>query len=66
MNFFLRISYRLKIEKWPVRGQDKTKFENKKNHIQRQFREKVGLIVNKTRPGVSGTSNDGNISRDFF
>lgn len=64
--FFLHLSYRINIKKWQVRGElEKVEFENRKKDVQRQFREKLGLIVDKPKPG-SGTSNDGNSARKFF
>lgn len=34
--------------------------------IQKKFREKMGLIVDKPRDGGRGSSNDGNVTRKFF
>ncbi|GBP71305.1 hypothetical protein EVAR_57689_1 [Eumeta japonica] len=45
---------------------DKTLLAQKKQHVQQQFKQRLGLIVDKPRSGRSGTSNDGNTARRFF
>ena len=62
----LHISYRLPLKCWQVRGDSQKQiFNNNKMRIQRQFREKMGLHVDKPKPGF-GSSNDGNTARTFF
>lgn len=34
--------------------------------MQRSFKNEMGLIIDKPRPGGSGTSNDGNTAKRFF
>lgn len=36
-----------------------------KSRIQKEFREKTGLIIDQPKPGF-GNSNDGNTARRFF
>lgn len=62
----LHISYRLQLKTWQVRGEEnKIIFENTKKRIQTDFRSKMGLIVDKPKPGY-GSTNDGNTARVFF
>lgn len=63
---FLHISYRLPLKTWQVRGSvNKEVYENRKNYIQTEFKAKLGLIVDKPKPGY-GSTNDGNTARRFF
>lgn len=65
--YFLHLSYRIDLRKWQVRSDDDKKLlADRKLNIQNQFRERLGLIVDKPRSGGSGTSNDGNTARKFF
>lgn len=61
----LHIGYRMPIKKWQARGTDNALVETNKKRIQNLFREKLGLIVDKPKPGF-GCSNDGNTARRFF
>lgn len=69
----LHLAYRLPIKKKQARKNkkndsgvsDKEKVEETKRIIQAQFRERLGLIVDKPKPGF-GNSNDGNTARRFF
>lgn len=62
----LDISYRLPFKKWQVRDNEHKKlFIYTKRRIQTQFKSRLGLIVDKPKPGY-GTSNDGNTARTFF
>lgn len=61
----LKISYRLEIKKWQVRGADKEKVEQRKSDIQQKFRSQMGLLVDVVKQGF-GTTNDGNTARRFF
>ncbi|GBP07525.1 SCAN domain-containing protein 3 [Eumeta japonica] len=57
---------RLDFKKWQARSSDdKTLLAQKKQHVQQQFKQRLGLIVDKPRSGGSGTSNDGNTARRF-
>lgn len=40
--------------------------KKRKEIIQGKFRTQLNLLVDKVRPGGSGTSNDGNTARKFF
>lgn len=61
----LHLAYKLPIQKWQARGSDKEKVAETKQYIQSQFKEKLGLIIDKPKPGF-GNSNDGNTARRFF
>lgn len=65
--YFIHLSYRLDFKKWQARSpEEKEALTIKKRSIQKEFRLKLGLIIDKPRSGGSGTSNDGNTSRKFF
>ena len=60
------MSYKLTTEKWQARREeDKKNVKIPKEEIQTQFRRKLGLIVDRLKPGY-GSSNDGNTARRFF
>lgn len=62
----LKICYRLEVKTWQVRGaENMQKLEEKKKIVQREFREKTGLLVDVVKVGY-GTTNDGNTARRFF
>lgn len=62
----LHISYRLPFKSWQVRDpQNKITFANRKKEIQNSFKTRMGLTVDKPKPGF-GSSNDGNTARRFF
>lgn len=62
----LHISYRIDIKHWSIRGNDKEKLKVRKAEIQQRFWEKLSLHVDKSIPGGSGNTNDGNTSRRAF
>lgn len=65
--YFLHVSYRLDIKAWKVLGLDKkNNFMTRKQKIQYEFQNKMGLKVDKVKSGGAGTSNDGNTARRFF
>ena len=66
MEYFFHLSYRLEIKKWRVTGNDRETMKIRKREIQKRFRLETGLIIDKPKPGGSGTSNDGNTARRFF
>lgn len=62
----LHISYRLEIKKWQLRdSSDKANVKQRSLSIQAHFKEEMGLIVDKPKPGF-GNTNDGNTARRFF
>lgn len=62
----LHISYRLPLRIWKVcKPDDKNIVSERKYKIQAQFKEEMGLLVDKVKTGY-GTSNDGNTARRFF
>ena len=62
----LHVSYKLTTEKWQARREeDKKNVKICKEEIQTQFRRKLGLIVDRPKPGC-GSSKDGNTARRFF
>lgn len=65
--YFIHLSYKLQTQRWQARSEeDKELVKVTKKRIQDEFRQKLGLIVDKPRSGGSGTSNDGNTARKFF
>lgn len=62
----LHVSYRLHFKKWQVRGEHKPIFDARKKNVQQQFKTQMGLLVDMSKTGGSGTSNDGNTARRFF
>lgn len=63
----LHISYRLDVKTWHIRGaENKEKCAKRKKQIQEILWEKLGLRVDKSKPGGSGTTNDGNTARKAF
>lgn len=66
MEFLLHVSYNLEIKKWSIRDlQEKLRKEERKKTIQREFRQKLGLLIDVVKQGV-GSTNDGNTARKFF
>lgn len=62
----LHMSYKLPVKKWQVREEkEKEIVTQNKMRIQKEFRSRCGLIVDKPKPGF-GNSNDGNTARRFF
>lgn len=63
---FIHISYRLIIKKWAITTDEhKEEIKNRKMEIQKKFKDEMGLIIDRPKPGF-GTSNDGNTARRFF
>lgn len=63
--FLLHLGYKLPIKKWQARLSDKEIVAKNKARIQKEFRERCGLIVDMPKPGF-GNTNDGNTARRFF
>lgn len=62
----LHISYRLDVKKWQLRdAADKINVKQRSVAIQSRFKNEMGLIVDKPKPGY-GNTNDGNTARRFF
>lgn len=62
----IHIAYRLPFKTWQVKGEEnKEKFNAAKKQIQEHFKSRMGLIVDKPKPGC-GSTNDGNTARRFF
>lgn len=62
----LHIAYRLPFKTWQVRSADhKSILKERKENIQKAFKEQLGLIVDKPKPGF-GSTNDGNTAKRFF
>jgi len=62
----LHLSYKLPLKKWQARGDVEKKIVSEnKLRIQKEFKDKLGLLVDKPKPGF-GNSNDGNTARRFF
>ena len=62
----LHISYRMKLKCWSVRGETNKKvMVDEKQRIQDELRKKLGIRVDYPVPDF-GSSNTGNIARNFF
>lgn len=62
----LHLAYKQCIKKWQARSaEEKTKVADAKKRIQLQLHSRLGLIVDKPKPGF-GSSNDGNTARRFM
>lgn len=62
----LHLAYKIDIKKWQARSaEDKQIVQDSKKRIQEQLNLRLGLIVDKPKPGF-GSSNDGNTARKFF
>ena len=67
MECLLKVGYKAEEKKWALRSDvDKEKVKAKKNLIQSRFRNEVGLVIDISRSGGSGSSNNGNTARRFF
>uniref|UniRef100_A0A2S2QS23 Uncharacterized protein n=1 Tax=Sipha flava TaxID=143950 RepID=A0A2S2QS23_9HEMI len=63
----IHVSYRLDFKIWQARGEEnKQMLKVRKEEIQKQFRLKMGLIIDQPTQRGAGTSNDGNTARRFF
>lgn len=66
MEMILHISYNLSFKTWSASTEENKRLKKeKKEVVQKRFREELGLIVDKPRQ-VSGNTNDGNTARRFF
>lgn len=62
----LHISYKLNIKKWQARTkEDKESVAFRKAHIQKRFKNELGLLVDMPKQ-TAGNTNDGNTARRFF
>ena len=67
MEYFVHIGYKKDNKKWQARSvKQKESAESRKLAIQKGFKTRIGLDIDKPKPGGSGTSNDGNTARRFF
>lgn len=66
MECILHISYRLGFCNWQAKTKSqKEQMQNSKQRIQKDFFDKMGLVIDVPKHG-SGTSNTGNTARRFF
>lgn len=67
MEFVLKISYKLEIQKWrATTAKDKEKVLLRKHTIQKRFFDEMGLLVDKPKQNGFGSTNDGNTARRAF
>ncbi|XP_049312286.1 uncharacterized protein LOC125778464 [Bactrocera dorsalis] len=67
LEFVLHLSYRIGIKKWQVRNpEDKNTIKQRKQEIQKNFWEKMGLHIDKPKSNGCGSTNDGNTARRVF
>jgi hypothetical protein len=65
MECILHIAYNLDFKAWSARGQTKELKAAKKQSIQDQFKDEMGLLIDCVKQGF-GSTNDGNTARKFF
>lgn len=61
----LHIAYRLDVQTWQIKKDQKQAVKVRQHLIQQRFRLEMGLLVDMPKQG-SGTTNDGNTARRFF
>lgn len=61
----LHISYKLPFKKWRLNKDERKMADERKKHIQEEFKNQMGLLVDIPKAGF-GNTNDGNTSRRFF
>lgn len=62
----LKISYNMPFKKWTTKDPaHKILRKERKEQIQKEFRQKTGLLIDYVKQG-KGTTNDGNTARRFF
>ena len=56
------------IMKWQARTEDENNIVKlrRKVEVQAEFRKMTGLVIDQSRVGGAGASNDGNTARGFF
>ena len=64
--FVLHLGYRMELQKRNVTKEHKPAVEERKRAMQRQFRDRLGLLVDYPLPGGQGNTNDGNTARCSF
>ncbi|KAL0853167.1 hypothetical protein ABMA27_012926 [Loxostege sticticalis] len=65
MECLLHISYNLDFEMWCARGDNKNLKKFRKDMVQSEFKQQMGLLIDVVKQGF-GTTNDGNTARRFF
>lgn len=65
--FVLHAGYKCEIKKWQIRTEDDRKaVSERKTQMQKLFWDKMGLLIDKPKPGGFGNTNDGNTARRAF
>jgi len=65
--YFLHLSYKSVMKMWQAKGpQQKQKVLERKREVRWNFRDKMDLLGDQPRDGGKGTSNNGNVPRNFF
>ena len=63
----LHLSYKIPIEVWRADyPHHKEAIKQRKAEAKQRFRELMGLVVDQSKSGGSGSSNDGNMARRAF
>jgi hypothetical protein len=65
MECLLHISYNLDFEMWSARGENKNLKKFRKDTVQSEYKQQMGLLIDVVKQGF-GTTNDGNTARRFF
>ncbi|XP_033242171.1 uncharacterized protein LOC117186127 [Drosophila miranda] len=66
LEFVLNISYRIEIQKWHIKGDNKIKMSTRKKYIQEKILKDMGLRISMPKQNGNGNSNDGNTARRAF
>ena len=66
LEFVLSISYRMEIQKWHIKDDDKIKMSERKKNTQEKMGNDMGLRISMPKQNGSGNSNDGNTARRAF
>lgn len=61
----LHVAYKLPVQEWRASKTTEVAVNENKKRIQREVKEKLGLIVDHPKPGY-GNTNTGNVARRFF
>ena len=68
LDAILHLGYKLGTGRWRMNKAlgDESVIQTKKRQIQKELKEKLGLVVDMPKPGGAGNTNDGNTARRLF
>ena len=62
----MHLAYHLDFKRWQATKEFHVVFKTTKEKFQKEFRERLGFLVDMPKTGGTGTSNDGSTSRRAF